>query len=182
MIQKFICTDGTVYAKATGSEATIDEVIEFLEQFRGMYFWNGATGDVAFRLDGNTICCDSAEYQVKCAAEKDNTLSEFIREFFNSDAEYGTEQQWRKLYDDTTDAEVTEYRDAQESLDEFRIKGVLAICEEQIDYCNSRVDRAKQELAYYENAIYELQAAKNNILENIREYGECKDIDDEIPF
>ena len=34
MIKQFTCSDGSIYAKAEGFNATVDEVIEFLEQFR----------------------------------------------------------------------------------------------------------------------------------------------------
>ena len=101
MIKQFICNDGSIYAKADGYEATVDEVIEFLEQFRGMLFWNGAAGDVAFRLNGNVVCCDHADFQIECAREKNELLAEMVRDFFYaSEEEYATEQEWRKEYDE----------------------------------------------------------------------------------
>lgn len=209
MIQKFICTDGTVYAKATGSEATIDEVIEFLEQFRGMRFWNGATGDVAFRLDGNTICCDSHNYNLICAEETDNALPNILNDFFDSDEEYGKEKEWRKLYDDSTDDETSEYGELNDThIDEeysecdeldddsiedaaskyknlkkvplcFINKSFSDICDEQIGYCLSKIDSATKEIAYYEEALLVLQTSKRIILKSV---GNFIPIDDEVPF
>lgn len=100
MIKQFTCSDGSIYAKAEGFNATVDEVIEFLEQFRGMFFGNGATGDVAFRLDGDTICCDSADFQIQCASEKDELLGEMICEFFYDSKEKSTtEEEQRREYE-----------------------------------------------------------------------------------
>lgn len=105
MIKQFTCSDGSIYAKAEGLDANVDEVIEFLEQFRGMRFWNGAAGDVAFRLDGEVVCCDSADFQIQCASEKDELLGEMICNFFyGSKEESTTEEEWRGVYENDCDA------------------------------------------------------------------------------
>ena len=95
MIKKFICDDGTVFAFSTGYDASVDEVIEFLEAYRGKRFWNGATGDVTFRLDGETICCDSKDFQYEQAYEKDEEIEELLVNFMDSDEESTTESEWR---------------------------------------------------------------------------------------
>jgi hypothetical protein len=101
MIRQFVCNDGSVYAKADGYEATVDEVIEFLKQFRGKLFWNGAAGDVAFRLDDGIVCCDHTDFLIECAEEKDEALAEMIGYFFyNTDEEYATEENWRKDFEE----------------------------------------------------------------------------------
>lgn len=98
MIRQFICNDGCIYAEADDHDATVDEVIAFLEQFRGKRFWNGAAGDVAFRFDGEVVCCDSADFQIQCACEKDELLGEMIFDFFNgSEQEFITEEEYRRL-------------------------------------------------------------------------------------
>ena len=93
MIRKFICKDGAVFAKSTSFDASVDEVIDFLEQYRGMRFWNGAAGDVAFRLDGGTICCDSADFTLEQAYTKSKNIGEQLEAFFDgNDVEIGTEE------------------------------------------------------------------------------------------
>ena len=95
MIKKFICDDGTVFAFSTGYDASVDEVIEFLEAYRGKRFWNGAAGDVTFRLDGETICCDSKEFQYEQAYEKSEEIEELLVDSMDSDEESTTESEWR---------------------------------------------------------------------------------------
>ena len=99
MIKQFFCKDGSIYAKAEGNEVTVDELIEFLEQFRGKLFWNGASGDVAFRIEGNIVCCDSADFNIQHAYEKDDFLGEMICTFlYCSDEESVIEEEWRSTY------------------------------------------------------------------------------------
>lgn len=95
MIKKFVCDDGDVFAFSTGYDASVDEVIEFLEAYRGKRFWNGAAGDVAFRLAGDTICCDTEEYQYSQAYEKSEEIEELLADFMESDEECTTESEWR---------------------------------------------------------------------------------------
>ena len=95
MIKTFICDDGTVFAFSTGYDASVDEVIEFLEAYRGKRFWNGAAGDVTFRLDGETICCDSKDFQYEQAYEKSEEIEELLVDFMDSDEESTTESEWR---------------------------------------------------------------------------------------
>ena len=82
MIRKFICKDGAVFAKSTSFDASVDEVIDFLEQYRGMRFWNGAAGEVVFRLDEGTICCDSADFILERAYMKSEHIGEQVELFF----------------------------------------------------------------------------------------------------
>lgn len=101
MIRKLMCSNGMVFAKADGIEATVDEVIDFLEQFRGLRFWNGASGDVAFRLDNECVCCDSADFHVECASRVDEALGEMVCNFFfTSSIERITEEEWRTRHAD----------------------------------------------------------------------------------
>lgn len=101
MIRKITCSNGMVYAVSDNYDASVDEVIAFLEQFRGMRFWNGASGDVAFRLDNGCICCDSASYHAQSAYEVDEELGEIVDDFFyNSEVECITEEEWRTEHPD----------------------------------------------------------------------------------
>ena len=96
MIRSFICSNGIVFAAADAEFVSVDDVISFLEQFRGMSFWNGATGDVAFRFVNKTICCDSKERQLLEAYEVDGVVGEMVKAFFESKAEVAFEEEWRR--------------------------------------------------------------------------------------
>jgi hypothetical protein len=100
MIQKFTCTDGTVFVVPVGDKILVDEVIALLEPFRGKRFWNGATEDLAFRLEDDTIYCDSKLFQIECAYEKDGLIGKLLELFLASDDEYGTEEDWLERYED----------------------------------------------------------------------------------
>ena len=101
MIRKITGSNGMVFAMSDNGDASIDEVIAFLEPFRGMRFRNGASGDVAFRLDNGYICCDSASYHVQYASEVDEQLGEIVNDFFyNSEVEHITEKEWREEHPD----------------------------------------------------------------------------------
>ena len=95
MIQQFHCSNGMVFAAADSYYASVDDVIDFLEQFRGMTFYHGASGDVAFRLDGNTIICESLDAQIQRAYDEGNHVGELVEAFFQSGEESTTETEWR---------------------------------------------------------------------------------------
>ena len=108
MIQKFTCTDGTVFVVPVGDEILVDEVIALLEPFRGKRFWNGATEDLAFRLEDDTIYCDSKVIRIAWAYEKDGLIGKLLELFLASDDEYGTEEEWIEVYRDI-DSQYTDY-------------------------------------------------------------------------
>lgn len=70
MIQKFLCADGTVFGIPDDDNVLVDEVIAFLEPYRGKRFWNGATGNFAFRLEDGTVYCDDKDWQIEYANDK----------------------------------------------------------------------------------------------------------------
>ena len=79
MIRVFNCLDGTMFASSDKHEATVDEVIAFLEQHRGKRFWNGATDDVSFRADNATVSCDGLLFFTEQYDDYyDGQLSEFF--------------------------------------------------------------------------------------------------------
>ena len=96
MIRSFICSNGMVFAASDEEFVLVDDVIAFLEQFRGMSFWNGATGDVAFRFANKTVCCDSKEQQIAEAHEVGEAVGEMVEAFFNSNEAVGFEEEWRE--------------------------------------------------------------------------------------
>lgn len=60
MFKQFKCTDGTVVAKDTVSdEILVDDVISFLEHYRGKQFRNGAAGDTCFIASEELVSTDS---------------------------------------------------------------------------------------------------------------------------
>lgn len=61
MVKKYVCKDGTVYAGAD-YYLPVEELIEFLEQFRGKLFYNGAAESLGFRIDGEHVWCDTLDY------------------------------------------------------------------------------------------------------------------------
>ena len=79
MIRVFYCLDGTVFASANNHEATVDEVIAFLEQHRGKKFWNGAAGDTSFRVDDTLVSCDGL---LTFTENYDDYYGEQISDFF----------------------------------------------------------------------------------------------------
>ena len=82
MLKRFFCKDGTVFARSTSSDASVDEIIDFLEAYRGMRFWNGAAGNIAFRVVDGVVCCDSEEYTVTQAYIKSQTIGEQVEDLF----------------------------------------------------------------------------------------------------
>ena len=62
MIKKYVCKDGTVYANADEWMVDVDELIEFLEPFRGKKFYNGAVENLGFRVNAEQIWCDEMDY------------------------------------------------------------------------------------------------------------------------
>ncbi len=66
--------DGTIYAARKGDGPifaegksdrrflTVDEVIEFLEPFRGLKFYNSATENTSFRVKDGVVACDELDY------------------------------------------------------------------------------------------------------------------------
>lgn len=55
MFMCYQCKDGTIVAKSKNSnEILVDDVIAFLQQFRGKLFWNGAAGDTCFIIEPNS--------------------------------------------------------------------------------------------------------------------------------
>lgn len=97
MMQKFTCVDGTVYAIPEDQYILVDELIDFLEPYRGKLFWNGATEQFSFRVDEDMVVCDEQNFQLGCVSEDDEELFEAIELFLESGNEYGTEEEWRKM-------------------------------------------------------------------------------------
>lgn len=83
---------GIVYATSDEWEATVDEVIAFLEKHRGKKFWNGATGEVSFRADDKCVSTDELDFWM------DNDLwdeqingwdvCELVYEYLKNDGDY----------------------------------------------------------------------------------------------
>lgn len=103
MIQKFTCTDGTVYAFPKGYYALVDEVISLLEPHRGKLFWNGATDHFSFRADKEMVVCDEQDYQLGGVLDENEDLWYLMYRFLETDNEYGTEEEWLKQYQDADD-------------------------------------------------------------------------------
>lgn len=83
MIKQFKCPDGTILGCSDKTEITVDELIEFLEQHRGKKFWNGAAEDTSFRVQGDTVSCDTSKFFVEEAYDSyDEELAEDIANFF----------------------------------------------------------------------------------------------------
>jgi hypothetical protein len=98
MFQKFISKKGTSFILAPCS-MTVDELIGFLEQYRGLQFFMGAAEDLAFIATDTGISCESFDYLCEWAQEESQHLEEIIRDFFYSDDEIGTEEEWRNRYE-----------------------------------------------------------------------------------
>ena len=94
MIQKFTCTDGTIYAFPEGHYALVDEVIALLEPHRGKLFWNGATDHFSFRADEEMVVCDEQDYQLGGVLDDNEDLWYLMYRFLESGDEYGTEKEW----------------------------------------------------------------------------------------
>ena len=99
MFQKFTSNKGNIYAMSTDYVTSVDEMIAFLEQYRGMKFFVGATEDLALIISDGYVSCESFSYMRSQADEENKHLEEMICDFFCSGEEYGTEEEWRKRYD-----------------------------------------------------------------------------------
>ena len=70
-MKEFICSSGKIIVNA-GAEASVDDVIAFLEQHRGKKFYNGAAEGLAFCVDPvkNTVSCDEMNFFLdECTAD-----------------------------------------------------------------------------------------------------------------
>lgn len=99
MFQKFTSKKGNVYVKSTDYITTVDEMIAFLEQYRGMQFYVGATEHLAFLISNGFVSCDDCSYVMSRAYEESMHLEEMLCDFFDTDDECGAEEDWRKRYD-----------------------------------------------------------------------------------
>ena len=75
MFQKFISKKGTSFILAPCS-MTVDELIGFLEQYRGLQFFMGAAEDLAFIATDTGISCESFDYLCEWAQEESQHLEE----------------------------------------------------------------------------------------------------------
>lgn len=67
----FTCSNGKIIV-AAGTEASVDEIIAFLEQHRGKTFYNGGAEGLAFCIDPvkNTVSCDEMNFFLdECTAD-----------------------------------------------------------------------------------------------------------------
>ena len=100
MFKKFTSKEGTSYILSTNAGMLVDELITFLEQYRGLKFFMGAAENLAFVATDEGISCESYETLREWATEENEHLWEMMRDFFcYSDDEIGTEVEWRKLCD-----------------------------------------------------------------------------------
>lgn len=86
-MKQFIHESGVVFATASSMCPSVDEVIKFLEQFRGKRFLNGAAGEVAFYVDGENVICDTENYVIEHAGDISEDLADQVQACFDSDEE-----------------------------------------------------------------------------------------------
>ena len=83
---------GVIYASSDDWCATVDEVIAFLEKHRGKKFWNGAAGEVTFRVDDEIVSTDTLEFWVERDLPDDEingwNVGELVYEYFLNDGDY----------------------------------------------------------------------------------------------
>lgn len=86
-MKQFIHESGAVFATPSSMCPSVDEVIKFLEQFRGKRFLNGAAGEVAFYVDGDNVVCDTESYVIEHAGDISEELADQVSACFDSDEE-----------------------------------------------------------------------------------------------
>ncbi len=88
MLKILEAVDGTVYASTKGRSQvlTVDEVIEFLEDYRGMEFYNGAAEDTSFRVQHGMVACDRLDFWT--SELEDSEYAERIEDWFDTDEQY----------------------------------------------------------------------------------------------
>ena len=74
MFKKFTSKEGTSYILSTNAGMLVDELITFLEQYRGLKFFMGAAEDLAFVATDEGISCESYETLREWATEENEHL------------------------------------------------------------------------------------------------------------
>lgn len=78
MFQKFINKKGQIYVLSTDYVTTVDEMIAFLEQYRGMRYYVGAVEDLSFLISDGTVHCDSSSYLISLDSDEDMDWDEIL--------------------------------------------------------------------------------------------------------
>lgn len=90
MIDTLICSNGMTFSTTNSYAIPVDKLIDFLDQYRGITFYNAASGDVAFRVEGETLICDSQAAHISRAYDMGNGIGELAEVFFTSGFENET--------------------------------------------------------------------------------------------